>query len=102
MSRSTVSFLKQTGLDIWLKGMHRQVKSQVVSSEERRNFKGHVGFGEKMIWLLFKCFDLEQFMKCLVEDFLGSLETGTRAGGRGWVERADERVVSYSKSRDEG
>lgn len=30
-----------------------------------------------MIWLIFKCFDFERFMKYFGEDFLGSLESGT-------------------------
>lgn len=47
-------------------------------------------------WLLFTCFDFEQFMRSLGEDFLGSLENGARAGVRG---RAEDTLVGMSSYR---
>lgn len=52
--------------------------------------------------MIFQCFDFERLIKCLGEDFLGSLETGVQAGVRGRADRADEGTSSYSKSHDEG
>lgn len=72
MSRSTMSLLERTGLDVWAKGINWRVKSQVVVRNATRNFKGDVGFGKKMVRLIFKHSDFGVFMmKRLGEDFLG-------------------------------
>jgi hypothetical protein len=55
-----------------------------------------VGFA-KSTWLLFRCFDFQQFMRSLDDDFLGSLENGTWTGLRGWAEDADVGIGSSSK-----
>lgn len=42
-----------------------------------------------MIRLIFKCFDSEQFMSYLGEDFPGSLLSTAGTGERGWADGAD-------------
>lgn len=74
---------------------------KMVQRNKMRNSEGDVGFG-KNTWLLFRCFDFEQFMRSLGDDFLGSLENGVQAGVRGWAEDAVVGIGSYRKCRDKG